>query len=409
MLAMCAFYVDICLRNYARLLREMFPGADADAPAVFRAMRSLRLSVRILRPAIRVVPFAALAAVVPFRFDGTVREMSSIVNGIIRQTADECADAEMLFSDGSMDAAVEVAAFARGHALKAVSMMSGTGAYDTAVRTAGVDDGGRRALLSIGAPDALRTWVAEKNPCVSNIAIQVGLELWRHHHHAKPEAGGLVFRTAGFPEGERPKFVQRAHLLAERILRLYDRGNPVDSGYPELNRMFLFGQWRLSRMCRLRQDAMEHSLADRLDGKNPEWQKVQEKMDWIGRQEGMRLTPREGLKLGLERADFRLARSYARKILASDADDVQANFALGMGFFTEKQYERAELHLKKCLLRAPREPAVLNNLAIVQLRLGRYDEAETNALSALGRLPDSSEIKTTLRHIRSAREGNAKR
>jgi tetratricopeptide (TPR) repeat protein len=189
----------------------------------------------------------------------------------------------------------------------------------------------------------------------------------------------------------------------------------MDAGYPELNKFFLFGQWRLSRMCRMRaneadgrKDAQasekEHDLADRLDRFNPEWQKIQERMDWIGRQDGMRLTPREGLKLGLERADFRLARSYARKVIVSDENDVQANFALGMGYFTEKQYGRAEAHLKKCLIKAPNEPAVLNNLAIVQLRLGRYAEAETNAVRALERFPDSSEIKTTLRHIRAARE-----
>jgi Flp pilus assembly protein TadD len=75
-----------------------------------------------------------------------------------------------------------------------------------------------------------------------------------------------------------------------------------------------------------------------------------------------------------------------------------------MGYFTEKQYGRAEAHLKKCLIKAPNEPAVLNNLAIVLLRLGRYAEAETNAVRALERFPGSAEIKTTLRHIRAAQK-----
>ena len=169
-------------------------------------------------------------------------------------------------------------------------------------------------------------------------------------------------------------------------------------------------------MCRMRANEadarkdsasseMEHALADRLDRFNPEWQKAQEMMDWIGQQDGLRLSPKEGLKFGLERADFKLARFYARKIIVNDEDDVHANFALGMGYFTEKQYGRAEMHLKKCLVRAPREPAVLNNLAIVQLRLGRYADAEKNALKALSIYPESSEIKTTLRHIRTAMEG----
>ena len=253
---------------------------------------------------------------------------------------------------------------------------------------------------------------------MSNIALQVGLELWRRNNFPIPKAGGLVSRTAGFPEGDAEKYAKRAHSLAERILKFDAGGKPLEVGCPELNRMFLFCQWRLSRMCRMRANEadgrkdsktseFENSLADRLDRRNPEWQRVQDRMDWIGKQGGMRLTPREGLKLGLERADFRLAKSYARKVIISDADDPFANFALGMSYFTEKEYGRAEMHLKKCLIRAPTEPAVLNNLAIIQLRLGRYLEAEANVLKALERFPDSSEIKTTLRHIRAAmKDGN---
>ncbi len=32
----------------------------------------------------------------------------------------------------------------------------------------------------MGAAEAMRTWVREKNSFVSNIAVQVGLELWLH-------------------------------------------------------------------------------------------------------------------------------------------------------------------------------------------------------------------------------------
>lgn len=416
MFVLCVFAVDIYFRNYGRLLRETFPeAADDDDPLVWRAIRSFRLSIGALRPVMRFEPLVAFALVVPFKFDSTVHEMASIVNGMALQTADECGDSTMLFTDGSFDAAVEVMVKERGRHLKAMSMMSGSGRYDVALRTRGELNEENLALLSIGAADALRSWVMAKDACVSNIALQVGLELWRHNNLPMPRAGGLVSRTAGFPPGMSESYAKSARSIAERILRLYADGDPIDAGYLELNRLFLFGQWRLSRMCRIRANEadgrkdsksseMEHALADRLDRFNPEWQRVQEKMDWIGRQDGMRLTPREGLRLGLERADFRLARSYARKVIVSDADDVHANFALGMGYFTEKQYGRAEMHLKKCLVRAPHEPAVLNNLAIVQLRLGRIGEAETNALQALKYLPNSPEIKTTLRHIRAAKE-----
>ena len=414
--ALCVFVVDVNLRDYERILSKEFPEAvEGDDPFVWRVLRSFRLYVRVLRPVMRFEFLLALALIVPFRFDSTVREMTSIVNGIIRQTADECGDASMLFTDGSLDAAVEAVAAGNGRSLKAMSMMSGAGRYDIAVRIRGVRNEDDRSLLSVGAADALRTWVTAGDPCVSNIALQVGLELWRKNNLPMPDAGGLVSRTAGFPAGESEAYAESARAIAGRILQLYKSGDPMDDGYPRLNELFLFGQWRLSRMCRMRANAadgrkdskvseMENDLADRLDRLNPEWQKVQEKMDWIGRQDGMRLTSREGLKLGLERADFRLARSYARKVIMSDENDVQANFALGMGYFTEKQYGRAEAHLKKCLIKAPNEPAVLNNLAIVLLRLGRYAEAETNAVRALERFPGSAEIKTTLRHIRAAQK-----
>jgi tetratricopeptide (TPR) repeat protein len=94
---------------------------------------------------------------------------------------------------------------------------------------------------------------------------------------------------------------------------------------------------------------------------------------------------------------------FAEQILAGDSDDVSANFAMGMGCLIEKKYLRARKHLEKCLSRRPDEPAVLNNLAVVELRLGRTDLAEEYALKALKLYPDSLEIKSTLRHIQAAR------
>jgi Flp pilus assembly protein TadD len=66
----------------------------------------------------------------------------------------------------------------------------------------------------------------------------------------------------------------------------------------------------------------------------------------------------------------------------------------------EHKFRLAEGHLKQALLRAPEEPAILNNLAVVLIRLNRFDEAETNAVKALKILPNSSEIKETLHRIK---------
>lgn len=414
MSALCVFAVEIYFRNHRRLVEVMYPDAVEDEPLARRTLISFRKSMKFLRTLCCFEPVLAVALVIPFRFGGTVREMSSVVNDAVRQTVAECGDAPMVFTDGALDAAIETIAAESGRKIKALSMMSGPSRYDRALRTRGETDEDVRRILAEGAADALRSWVRSAHPCASNIALQVGFELWRHDGLEMPRHGGFVSRTAGFPAGEIDGRVASARKIADRILSLYARADPAKAAYPELNRLFLFVQWRLSRMCRMRANEadrmrnaelseMEQTLADELDAHNPEWMKIQERMDWIGRHGGMRLTPREGLRLGLGSADYRRARNYAREMLAIDSGDVEANFALAMCYFVEKQYGRAEKYFRTCLVRAPDEPAVLNNLAIVLLRMDRLDEAEKKALHALEVMPDSHEIKTTLHHIRSAR------
>jgi tetratricopeptide (TPR) repeat protein len=378
-----------------------------------KILRSCRKLERVVRKAALPIAVPALVLFFPLGFDEGTREMSAIINSIASCTAEECEGATMCFTDGSFDASVEVASALRGGRLKTLSMMSKGSAYEISLRVRGETNELSRSLLTDGAAAALRTWVLENDPCVSNIALQVGAELWRTNSKDMPKAGGFVMRPGGFPEGAAEKGASEARKLAARILRLRKQLEENAAERSELGRMLSFGQWRLSRMCRMRANEaeragrgrlaeMENELAQRLDEANPEWRKVQERMSWLGRQDGMRLTASEGLRLGLERADFRLARTYARSILESKPDDVKANFAMGMSFLLEKQYAQAEKHLAKCLEKSPNEPAILNNLAIVQLRRGNYAQAETNALRALKLYPDSSEIKTTLRHIRAA-------
>ena len=76
---------------------------------------------------------------------------------------------------------------------------------------------------------------------------------------------------------------------------------------------------------------------------------------------------------------------------------------MGMSFFVESQWSRAEEYLRRCLLRNPSEPAVYNNLAIIQLKTGRYDAALRNARKALELLPESAEVKDTLQQVEKAR------
>ena len=424
--ALCVFGVEIYFRNYRRIALIRYQDAVEDGTdAARQTVRSFRLIDRVVRAVVIYEPILLALIVVPFKFSTTEREMGRLVGDYCDLVAEECGDARQVFTDGALDVAIEVAAARRGRQLKALSMMAASEPYDIYLRTRGETDEENRNTLAIGAADAMRTWVRDRPDCATNIAVQLGFELWRHDKLPMPECGGTVARTAGFESGGAEKGAEAARRLAKRILDLYEGAEPMAVADSRLQTSLMFVQWRIARMCRMRADAAdragqtcedaarraaymeiaraEDDLADRLDRRNAAYARIRRNMDWVARQKGVRLTPREGLRIGLERADFRLARTFAQQVLVSDPYDTRANFAMGMGYFTEEMYGRAEHFLKRALVRHPNEPAVLNNLSIVQMKLGRLDEAETNATKALKNFPSSQEIKKTLDKILKAK------
>lgn len=416
-LSIGVFVADVYFRNNRRLAARFFPDAFEDGLLDERLNRSLRFSKEVLRPALILELIAVSVLTIPFCFDRDVARKASLVNEAARLTVAECAGVKQIFTDGALDAALELTAFAGGSSLKTLSLMSGNSMRDTLLRVRGETNAEDRAILKLGAENALRSWLRSDSSRMAESAVQIGFELWRGDRRPMPECGGFLARTAGLDREAAEVWAARAREYAERLLELSDRSGGGGSSSRLVDSLLGFIKWRLSRLCRLRADAairrgddkaaeLEHALADRLDGSNKAWLLLRNRMDWRDLRGSGRanFTPREGLRFGLKRADFRLAKSYARPIIESDPGDLQANFALGMSFFTERQYGQAERHLRRCLERAPDEPAVLNNLAIVLLRLDRLSEAEKFAKLALEKLPDSSEIKTTLRHVREAQE-----
>ena len=411
MMSLCVLGVEIYFRNYRRIAMIRFQDAVETEPIAEKMVQNFRFIDRALRAVLLYEPLAAVLLIVPFKFTTPEHKMAAIVNEGAELTAAECGDARVLFTDGALDAAVESAAALEGKPLKTLSMMSGSSPYESYLRTRDEGDEENRGMLAVGAADALRTWVRAKPECATNIALQLGFELWRHDKLPMPPCGGLVARTAGFAPGEAEKGRTAALALSDRILELYEHSDPMGIANRELKSMFMFLQWRIARMCRMRADAAdkagnmplaleESECADKLDGKNVAYGNIRRQLDWVAQQKGMRLTPREGLKIGLDRADFRLAKTFAQQVLVSDPGNTKANFAMGMGYFIEEQYGRAEVYLKRCLARSPNEPAALNNLAIAQLRQGKLAEAETNAMRALKVYPASKEVQKTFEHIR---------
>lgn len=417
-LSLCVLGVEIFFRNYRRIAETRFEDALEEV-GVERVAASFRLVDRVRRGLIQCEPLFLLALLLPFRWQPTANEMRAVVGEFARQTAAECGTATRLFTDGALDAAVEVAAALQGKTLLALSMMAGGTPREVYLRKRAAADGEDEDVLTGAASDALRNWVVSKPERANDIAIQLGFELWRSpelRNKPMPVCGGFVARPdGGLSPEEAEAGARSAHALAERVLALYGKSRPMEVPDRPLRSSFLFAQWRLAWMCRMRANASDKAgrtdeamadteLADKLDAKNVEFQRLRRQMDWVVMQRNTRFTWRESLDVALRKADFRLARTYAQRVLESNPDDSSANFAMGMSYFVEEQYGRAEEYLKRTLAQRPDEPAALNNLAVVLLRQGRYAEAETNALHALRVLPDSSryfsEIKKTVEAIR---------
>ena len=419
MYALCVLGVDVFFRNYRRIAGIKFQDSVEETALGADTASSFRRFDRWARFFVRVEPLVLLALILPYRMQPVTRGIMGVLYDCARQTAAECQDAKYLFTDGTMDVAVELCAREQGRGLLVLSMQSGGSERDQYIRRRGAEDEEDGDMLAFSAVDALRTWLRLKPARMDGVALQLGFELWRRGSTPPPVCAGLVARPKGFPEGFAEAGAKAARELADRILDIYNEDEELETTSPELRDIFVRMQWRLARMCRVRADKLdtdkktdeavrESKLADELDKRNTAFKKIRQQLEMLGHG-GSRLTPREGLKLGMDRADFRMAEMFARQVLVSDPDDLAANFVMGMFYFGNGQYGRAEVYLTKCLGQRPDEWTILNNLAVAQLRQGLLDEAEENARHAIRSNPDSREAKRTLENVLKAKAEKEKK
>lgn len=415
--AICVFAVDVYFRNTRTLAREFGWDENPEVPAIVNIQRRMVLSGRFFRFILMPAAIATVAfAVVAGRVNSTNARAKAIVDEYVGNVVRECSGTPVLVTDGALDELIELRAAIEGKDIKTLSLMSGNSGHEAALRRRVDAEGKYRNELTAGSADALRTWMQDDSPMISNLALQVGFELWRTNSKRMPKCGGFLAKT-----GEQDGFyategIEAARSLAQEILAFRNECDISDVESPELCSALSRIQWRLSRMCRMRAYSAirnkdgalaetENALADRLEGTNPEYEKIKEIGDEIlQKNTTLTLTPREGLNISLKRKDFRMAGSYAKKVIVQDEEDVSANFALGMDCFVNHRYGKAEEYLKRALKHAPDEPSILNNLAVVLIRLDRYDEAEANAEKALKIFPESKEIQETLRRIRELKQ-----
>ena len=411
--ALCVFAVETYIRNYFRIAGFKYQDSIEGTRFGAQMALSFRQVSRVGRFIMFFEPLVFLAVLLPWRVQPLTREVVQILNETAWLAAKECADVRYLFTDGALDAAMELSAWEQGRRLYAVSTMAGRSARERYLRMRGTEDPEDRRMLGYNSVDTLRTWMRLKPSRLGDFAFQLGFELWgRGLIPAK--LAGVSARLVDYPKGVAEAGIQAVHALMDRILRLYELDEKLESISPFLRDRLSYVQWRLARLCRARADSLEShrkaeeslaesQLSDKLDEKNSVFQKMRQRLE-MAAGGSMHLTPREGLKFGLEHANFRMAEMFAHQVLAADPHDVSANFVVAMNYFSKGQYGRAEIYFKKCLERRPNDPAILNNLAVAQLRQDKIDDAEANVRKSLAAFPDAQEAKRTLNTILKKQE-----
>ena len=420
--ALVALGGDACCRNHARLAVQRFAelhedGTGAD-PEALKAGRGKRGGFVVFL----IVAVLLAAGVVPGRTLTRTREMLKIIEDYAQEVVRECGPVRWIFTDGSFDPRLELISAEKGGKLVALRMMlkEGNTPYQQNLRLRGVTDAEDRQSLKVGAPMALRSWMHDKPARLGEFAIQLGFELWKKDGREIPPCSGVLARPVGMDEQERVRGVEAANALAERTLAVYGRGGLEKAAGRSIRDLFLFTQWRLARLARMRAERADRAgdtqaamkdvkLSDSLDDKNESVRQMLAILEKTNATTLRQVSAREGLQLALVRADFTLARRYAEPILEADPDDPNANFGMGMSYYTQKQWSRAEEYLRRCLVKNPRQPAVWNNLAMIYLYTKRFDEADRHARKALELIPESAEVKDTLKQIREARAEAAKK
>lgn len=406
--AMTILGVDALCRDHQRLARQLFGNEEEEGDAV--KSRSTGL---VRRSMLIVIPLFVIAVMVPGRIKSTTREMLVIIRDAVQAIVAEAGGVPYLVTGGHLDSAIELESHGK---LKCLSLVADESPMAGYLRIRGME-GDAESVFSFGRDTGmgLRTWIRDKPEKLASVGVMMGFDLWKRDGKPIPPMGGFMSLPGGYKdESVRKSCVEAAIALAERVLAVHRRRGGIRACTNKpITDAFLAVQWRLARMCVSRGEYEDFSgqadaaiadanLAKRLNDLNPIYRDILKSMEQRNDQIMRKLTPREGLQLALVRADFTLGQVYAETVLAVDPENADANFAMGMYYQQQRQLTRAEEYLKRCLVRKPDEPAVFNNLAMIQIELGKLAAARINVEKALKRLPHSTVVQDTRRKLEAA-------
>ena len=321
-----------------------------------------------------------------------------------------------MFTDGFLDPAIELESRASGGDVKCVPLVGDT-KRDAFLRTRAMTSEDDVFAFGFDAGMGLRSWIHEKRQMLDSSSVQTGLDIWKRDGMEMPQVGGMLARPGGWKgEGEPGRGIARAREIAGRMLDFLSTGRIKWCKDEEIRRAFFAAQWHIARMCLRRSEEedvagdvdaaiRDADIAARLNARNEMYDNMVMLVDGrIGETSGT-ATPREGLRMALAKADFTRAALYADLVLSGDPEDADGNFGKGMYYLAAKQYSRAEEFFLRSLKQRPNGAEALNNLAVVNLAQGRFDDADRNISRAIEILPDAVELRNTQKAIA---EGRAK-
>ncbi len=411
--ALAVTVIDAFCRDHRRLAAQFDPDLE-------ESLQAKGTHKRYLLPIIGVSVACGLllAGSIPGRVQRDTNEALALIDDYVREIVTEVGDRRFLFSDGQYDCGIELESARRGGSLKCIPAQPAENGRRGQALVSLMEDDEDRLSARVDGANVLSSWQKHKRDRLNQCALQVGLEYWRQRavNDTYPSVSGVVAKPEWPDEAAVNQGIYRTLGLAERVLRMYQAtGELPKKASQSVRDMFLFMQWRLARMARVRSEIFgfkrrlveaneESKLAEALDEKNASLKRILQNMAAMREHTMRQMTPREGLRSALLRADFPLAHRYADSILDSDPHDADANFGIGMDYLLQEQFNLAEPRLLACLERRPMEPAIWNNLAVLQYRQGRFDEALANAQKALSLAPRSKEVMDTIVKIKKGKD-----
>lgn len=355
----------------------------------------------VMRNLVQVIVIVCMLPLVFRIYRPVETELRSLVHDAVVETVRECGDAKYLFTDGRLDPGIELIGSLMGSQVKPLNMMSGPSAWDKHIRMRHFEEGSAdRSSVEVGVPVLLRVWAGEMTNGMDNAAVQLGFEFWRRARKPLPKCSGFVAREKGLSDADAERGIAAANNIAKRIIRAA-KEHPHAVMSSALRSAVSAVSWRISRFARMRDD---EQLANELDEWNDAVKHMMRLIDYERMRTFMQMTPYEGLRLSLRRADFVEARKYGATVLQIDPEDPEANFGTGMAFLMEEKYKDAEFYLERTLIKRPDEPAVLNNLSIIFRKTNRLDKALEYVKKAHELAPENEEISRTLKDTERAVE-----